>query len=73
MSEIRVDSIAASSGDDPVILAQGATLPVGYALTSPGFPLTGVCTAGAFSGDGNALTDLPGDSAAKTIALGLIT
>jgi len=50
----------------------GLEIAAGYALTANQMNITGVCTATNFTGDGSAITNLPGVDASRTIALGVI-
>jgi hypothetical protein len=73
-SEIRVDTISGSDSvqDKPVVFPLGVVVSAGYALTSPGMNVTGICTASNFKGNGSAITNLPGLNVSKTLALGLL-
>ena len=72
MSQIRVDDIISSAGAEPVMFPHGLEIAAGYALTANQMNITGVCTATNFTGDGSAITNLPGVDASRTIALGVI-
>ena len=77
MSEIRVNSIQNESADGAVNLIYGAQVPTGMGITGAGgINITGVATAGSFSGNltGNAtgLTGTP-DVTVGNVNAGIIT
>jgi hypothetical protein len=70
MSSLRVNSITNLTQDGPPLFVNGLTVASGYALTcSGGINISGVVTATSFSGDGLALTSLPGIYPGPLIAI----
>jgi len=56
MSRIRADKLANKAGTGAPQLQYGAEIPIGYGITGAGgVNITGVVTAGSFSGDGSGL------------------
>ena len=56
MSRIRADKLANKDGTGAPQLQYGAEIPIGYGITGAGgINITGVVTAGSFSGDGSGL------------------
>jgi hypothetical protein len=56
MSRIRADKLANKAGTGAPQLQYGAEIPIGYGITGAGgVNITGVITAGSFSGDGSGL------------------
>ena len=60
MSEIRVNNIANEAGTGAPTLSYGAQVPTGMGITGAGgINITGVITAGSFSGNATGLTGSP--------------
>jgi len=71
MSEIRVNNIKNEAGSGAPQLTYGASIPVGYGLTGAGgINITGVATAGSFSG--NLTGNATGLSGTPNITVGTI-
>jgi len=71
MSQLRVDNITSNrnSSTAPVIFPYGFEVGAGYALTcSGGLNVSGIVTATNFSGNGAALSNVPGTTVGQTLA-----
>jgi len=68
MSILRVDNITNSTQDGRPVLAVGASISAGYALTATQMIVNGSITASSFQGDGSQLVNLPTISDSKVLA-----
>jgi len=72
MSKITVNSLSNGEGTGAITFPKGMGLAANQTLTANSVSITGVATATSFSGDGSALTNLPGVNVSKGIALSFI-
>ena len=69
MSTLIVDQLSNKSNDGAITFTKGLVVSSGYALTcAGGVNVGGALTATSLSGDGNAITGLPGMSPKLAIA-----
>ena len=71
MSNIRVNKIQTDS-EAAVLFTKGLTVPETHNITADITNVTGVVTATSFSGNGSGLSNLPGISLGKGIAISFI-
>jgi len=72
MSKITINALSDNQGTGAITFPKGVALAADKTLTASNVNVTGVATATSFVGNGNALTNLPGVSLAKGIALSFI-
>lgn len=72
MSKITVNTLSNNEGTGPITFPKGIGLAANQTLTASNVNVTGVATATSFVGNGSGLTNLPGVSLAKGIALSFI-
>lgn len=69
MTQIKVDRIVNRDDNGAPELSKGATIPSGQVITgSGGINVTGIVTAGSFSGSGSGLTNLSIATQGRAIA-----
>lgn len=71
MPQIKVNSITNRNNNGPVNLPNGALISSG-GIIAGNISVSGILTATSFSGDGSQLTNLPGVTNSKVIALNKI-
>jgi hypothetical protein len=72
-SQIQVNKITGRNGNDPVIIAYGASVTSGQVFSVGGdVNISGIITATNFVGNGSGLTDLSIASNARAIGLNII-
>jgi len=73
-SQIQVNKITGRNGDDPVIIAYGASVTSGQVFSVQGdLNVSGIITATNFVGNGSNLTDLSIATQSRAIALNIIS
>jgi|TARA_B100000085_G_scaffold177211_1_gene161488 hypothetical protein len=73
MSKLEINILTNEEGTGAITFDKGLGVAANQTITANNINITGVATATSFIGDGSGLTNLPGVSAAKSIAISLIT